>query len=151
MGLERHLRVAGQIGPQGLIPSIDRYGTALADLVRCPRCGHMQLDAMPDQERRRYQDLERQLATVTRASKRQALPVFWTVENDPKKELEKTYELISGDTLNNNGFQFLRIVWGKVKEDRILVDVGVVEDALGLIEAWRGSQAGSAASRDPAA
>lgn len=47
-----------------------------------------------------------------------------------------SYELISGETLTNHGFQFLRIAWGKVKEDRILVDLGVVEDALGLIESW---------------
>jgi len=60
-----------------------------------------------------------------------------------------TYELISGDTLTNHGFQFLRIAWGKVKEDRILVDLGVVKNALGLIEAWRDAPAGSGASRDP--
>jgi SAM-dependent methyltransferase len=42
-----HLRVAGEIGPDGLIPTTDRFGTALADIVRCERCGHMQLDPMP--------------------------------------------------------------------------------------------------------
>jgi SAM-dependent methyltransferase len=47
-GLEPHLRVAGSAGSEGLIPSTDRFGTALADIVRCPRCGHMQLDPMPD-------------------------------------------------------------------------------------------------------
>jgi SAM-dependent methyltransferase len=48
-GLRPHLRVAGEIGPDGLIPSTDRFGSALADIVRCPHCGHMQLDPMPDE------------------------------------------------------------------------------------------------------
>jgi len=61
-----------------------------------------------------------------------------------------TYELISGDTLTNHGFQFLRIAWGKVKEDRILVDLGVVENALSLVESGRDVQARSPASRDTA-
>jgi SAM-dependent methyltransferase len=47
--LAAHFRVAGDPGPDGLIPSSDRYGTALADIVRCRACGHMQLDPMPDQ------------------------------------------------------------------------------------------------------
>jgi SAM-dependent methyltransferase len=42
-----HLRVAGDAGPQGLVPTTDRYGSALADIVRCERCGHMQLERMP--------------------------------------------------------------------------------------------------------
>jgi SAM-dependent methyltransferase len=45
--LRPHLRVAGDAGPQGLIPTTDRYGSALADIVRCRRCGHMQLERMP--------------------------------------------------------------------------------------------------------
>jgi SAM-dependent methyltransferase len=49
-GLEAHMSVAGRAGPDGLIPSTKRYGTALADIVRCPRCGHMQLDPMPHAE-----------------------------------------------------------------------------------------------------
>lgn len=49
LGLRPHLRVAGEIGPDGLIPSTDRFGSALADIVRCPGCGHMQLDPMPDE------------------------------------------------------------------------------------------------------
>ncbi|HEY2771836.1 MAG TPA: class I SAM-dependent methyltransferase [Solirubrobacteraceae bacterium] len=49
VGLEPHLRVAGTAGSEGLIPSTNRFGTALADIVRCPRCGHMQLDPMPDE------------------------------------------------------------------------------------------------------
>jgi SAM-dependent methyltransferase len=39
--------VAGEAGPDGLIPTTDRYGTALADIVRCGYCGHGQLDPMP--------------------------------------------------------------------------------------------------------
>jgi SAM-dependent methyltransferase len=46
-GLQPHFSVAGEMGSNGLIPSTDRFGTALADIVRCARCGHMQLDPMP--------------------------------------------------------------------------------------------------------
>ena len=45
--LRPKLRVAGSAGPDGLIPTTDRFGTALADIVRCVRCGHMQLEQMP--------------------------------------------------------------------------------------------------------
>lgn len=47
-GLVAHLRVRGEAGPQGLIPTTDRYGVALDDIVRCPACGHGQLARMPD-------------------------------------------------------------------------------------------------------
>jgi SAM-dependent methyltransferase len=46
-GLVPHLEVAGDAGPDGLIPTTDRFGTALADLVRCSACGHRQTDPMP--------------------------------------------------------------------------------------------------------
>jgi SAM-dependent methyltransferase len=46
-GLVPHLKVAGDAGPDGLIPTTDRFGTALADLVRCPRCDHRQTEPMP--------------------------------------------------------------------------------------------------------
>jgi SAM-dependent methyltransferase len=39
--------VAGDAGPDGLIPTTDRFGTALADIVRCTACGHRQTDPMP--------------------------------------------------------------------------------------------------------
>lgn len=42
-----HLLVAGEAGDVGLIPTTDRFGTALADIVRCANCGHMQLDRFP--------------------------------------------------------------------------------------------------------
>jgi len=42
-----HLRVAGAPGPEGLIPTTDRYGIALADIVRCAACGHGQLARLP--------------------------------------------------------------------------------------------------------
>jgi SAM-dependent methyltransferase len=45
--LRPHLRVAGDMGAQGLIPTTDRFGTALSDIVRCSDCGHMQLARMP--------------------------------------------------------------------------------------------------------
>jgi SAM-dependent methyltransferase len=46
-GMQPHLRVSGEMGDAGLIPTTDRFGTALADIARCPSCGHMQLEAMP--------------------------------------------------------------------------------------------------------
>src|SRR5687768_8979501 len=45
--LSHHLAVGGEAGPDGLIPTTDRFGTALADIVRCSDCGHMQLERMP--------------------------------------------------------------------------------------------------------
>jgi SAM-dependent methyltransferase len=45
--LDIHVRVAGDAGPSGLIPTTDRFGTALSDIVRCSACGHMQLARMP--------------------------------------------------------------------------------------------------------
>jgi SAM-dependent methyltransferase len=45
--LRPHLRVAGEAGEQGLIPTTDRFGVALADMERCEACGHLQLAAMP--------------------------------------------------------------------------------------------------------
>lgn len=44
------MRVAGEMGAQGLIPTTDRFGAALADVVRCPACGHMQLESFPADE-----------------------------------------------------------------------------------------------------
>lgn len=45
--LHPHLAVAGSAGAAGLIPTTDRFGTALSDIVRCPTCGHMQLEHFP--------------------------------------------------------------------------------------------------------
>ncbi len=45
--LHRHLRVAGTVDDQGLIPTTDQFGTALADIVRCGACGHSQLECFP--------------------------------------------------------------------------------------------------------
>jgi SAM-dependent methyltransferase len=50
IGLQPRWRVAGDAGEHGLIPTTDRFGTALADIVRCPTCGHMQLQPMPSDE-----------------------------------------------------------------------------------------------------
>jgi SAM-dependent methyltransferase len=46
--LHAHLSVKGEIGPEGLIPTTAKFGTALGNIVRCGRCGHMQLHPMPD-------------------------------------------------------------------------------------------------------
>jgi SAM-dependent methyltransferase len=45
-GLSPALRVAGEGGE--FVPTTDRFGVALADFVRCPVCGHLQLSSMPD-------------------------------------------------------------------------------------------------------
>jgi SAM-dependent methyltransferase len=45
--LRPHLRVAGEPGSEGLIPTTSRFGTALRDIVRCGDCGHMQLERLP--------------------------------------------------------------------------------------------------------
>jgi len=41
--------VAGEQGPEGLIPTTDRFGTALSDIVRCDDCTHMQLREIPSE------------------------------------------------------------------------------------------------------
>lgn len=38
------------MGDQGLIPTTDRFGTALSNIVRCESCGHMQLEQIPAEE-----------------------------------------------------------------------------------------------------
>lgn len=48
-GLSPHLSVRGEIGSEGLIPTTKEFGTALGDIVRCPSCGHMQLDRFPSE------------------------------------------------------------------------------------------------------
>jgi SAM-dependent methyltransferase len=45
-----HMRVAGEAGPEGLIPTTDRFGTSLSDVVRCVACSHMQLERFPSDE-----------------------------------------------------------------------------------------------------
>jgi SAM-dependent methyltransferase len=46
--LRPHLRVAGAAGGEGMVPTTDRFGVALSDVVRCAACGHMQLAQMPE-------------------------------------------------------------------------------------------------------
>lgn len=47
--LRPHLRVRGEMGAEGLIPTTSQFGTALGDIVRCGSCGHMQLAPMPSE------------------------------------------------------------------------------------------------------
>jgi SAM-dependent methyltransferase len=49
-GLEAHLKVGGELGGAGLIPTTDQFGTALSDIARCRACGHMQLADFPAEE-----------------------------------------------------------------------------------------------------
>ena len=53
-------------------------------------------EIMPAADRRKYRDLQGKLSQVG-DRRGLALPAFWTVEVDPKKELEKSYILTSGD------------------------------------------------------
>ncbi len=59
------------------------------------------LEIMPAADRKRYQDLQRRLnqAGGDGGGRRPgaSLPAFWTVEVDPKKVMEKSYILTSGD------------------------------------------------------
>jgi hypothetical protein len=59
------------------------------------------LEIMPDADRMKYQELRRRLdrsgAEGDERRATAALPAFWTVEVDPKKMLEKSYVLTSGD------------------------------------------------------
>ena len=41
------MRVRGEIGGEGLIPTTKEFGTALGDIVGCQACTHMQLDRFP--------------------------------------------------------------------------------------------------------
>jgi Protein of unknown function (DUF1553)/Protein of unknown function (DUF1549) len=55
------------------------------------------LEVMPATDRKTYQDLQRRLNRASGGRRGSALPAFWTVEIDPKKELEKSYILTSGE------------------------------------------------------
>jgi SAM-dependent methyltransferase len=48
--LAEHMRVRGDMGADGLIPTTKEFGTALGDIVRCESCTHMQLDRFPTEE-----------------------------------------------------------------------------------------------------
>jgi hypothetical protein len=48
-------------------------------------------------QRKRYQELQRQLSQLPSGRRGATLPVFWAVEMDAKKALEKSYILTSGD------------------------------------------------------
>jgi hypothetical protein len=52
---------------------------------------------MPATERKRYQELQRQLGELGNGRRGPTLPAFWIVEVDPKKAHEKSYILTSGD------------------------------------------------------
>jgi hypothetical protein len=55
------------------------------------------LEVRPADQRKVYQDLQRRLDGLGRGRRGSSLPVFWTVEVDPKKAMEKSYILTSGD------------------------------------------------------
>lgn len=71
--LTGHWRVAGRAGPDGLIPTTQAYGTALADVVRCGTCGHMQLERFPNQAdlREAYEAAESEAYVAEAAGQRE--------------------------------------------------------------------------------
>jgi hypothetical protein len=52
-------------------------------------------EIMPEADRRKYAELQRRQSAVARRGP--AIPVFYTVEVDPRKELQKSYILTSAD------------------------------------------------------
>jgi hypothetical protein len=52
---------------------------------------------MPEGEKEKYQKLVKEYKDLEKARADAALPAFWTVEVDRKKELDKSYVLTSGD------------------------------------------------------
>jgi Protein of unknown function (DUF1553)/Protein of unknown function (DUF1549) len=59
-------------------------------------------EAMPEEARKKYQELQRRLTAESpgeNGSRRLTLPVYYTVEVDPLREQEKSYILTSGDPL----------------------------------------------------
>jgi hypothetical protein len=64
------------------------------------------VEILPADVKQKYQALQRQLTQITGGNDPAAggrrgagVPTFWTVEVDPKRELEKSYVLTSGDAL----------------------------------------------------
>jgi hypothetical protein len=55
------------------------------------------LEIMPEQERKKYQELERRLGELRGNRRGGGLPAFWTVEVDSKKAEEQSFILTSGD------------------------------------------------------
>jgi len=55
------------------------------------------LAIMPEADKKKYRDLQRQLPQLGGRKRGAALPAFWTVEVDHQREHEKTYILTSGD------------------------------------------------------
>lgn len=55
------------------------------------------MQIMPEAEKEKYQKLVKEFKDLEKARADAKLPVFWTVEVDRKKELDKSYILTSGD------------------------------------------------------
>ncbi len=55
------------------------------------------LGVMPEAEKKRYRELQRQLGDAGGRRGGSSLPAFWTVEVDPKRSAEPSYILTSGD------------------------------------------------------
>lgn len=52
---------------------------------------------MPEADRRKYRELRQQLDQLGGGRRGSSLPAFWSVEVEPRKELEPSYILTSGD------------------------------------------------------
>jgi hypothetical protein len=56
------------------------------------------IEVLPATTRTTYEKLQSRLDQTRRARRGSALPAFWTVEVDPKKEMQKSYILTSGES-----------------------------------------------------
>src|ERR1700678_497984 len=56
------------------------------------------IEVLPATTRTTYEKLQYRLDQTRRARRGSALPAFWTVEVDPKKEMQKSYILTSGES-----------------------------------------------------
>ncbi len=74
VSLEPRFEVRGEIGDSGLIPTTKQFGTAMADIVRCRDCGHMQLDVFPGDAdlRRAYAEAASEDYVVEEAGQRES-------------------------------------------------------------------------------
>jgi hypothetical protein len=97
---ERVLMLPEEIRP--IIRKADKDRTAAEQKIADDYFPILRIDAdrflaiMPAAEKARYQDLQKQLTQVG-GKGGAAIPAFWTVEVDRKKEAEKSYVLTSGD------------------------------------------------------
>jgi SAM-dependent methyltransferase len=78
--LRPHLPVGDEIKAGAMIPTTDRFGTALGDIVRCGRCGHGQVEPMPDETVLAQAYAEAQSTDYVDEESGQRATARWTLE-----------------------------------------------------------------------